>query len=151
MSWVSVFRQKATKYCHVLLLTIIKEIQTNLFTKFTAYGCREYRTNDTCMYPLNVTCTYPLSIMKSLQTGPEQHRLWTHNHTKLAISVDTHNFQPLYTINKNKVSLSLKSTMIRKTPSLSARLVQCSFSTTMTSHLRDHYLQVTKLVSDGIR
>ena len=33
----------------------------------------------------NMTCMYLLSIINELQTGPEQHRLWTYNHAKLAI------------------------------------------------------------------
>ena len=34
-SWVSLFRQEATKYRHVFLPTIIKEIQTGPFTEST--------------------------------------------------------------------------------------------------------------------
>ena len=43
---MSLFRQKATKYRHVFLPTIIKEIQTGSFTESTdyvTYSSKEYK------------------------------------------------------------------------------------------------------------
>ena len=47
-SWVSLFRQEATKCRHMLLPIIIKEIQIGPFTESTdqvAYGSKEYKQN----------------------------------------------------------------------------------------------------------
>ena len=46
MIWVCLFSEEVTKYRHVFLLTIIKEIQTGPSTESTAYvtfGSKEYK------------------------------------------------------------------------------------------------------------